>query len=140
MIAGDAFMSIVNISMKQAKIASVDKIYACDVYFASNYKTKLAIAHVSRKKRKQQQEREKAAQNGRVRKYTKEMRNRDAITKMSRAMRRAALKTKTTKDDDFADAALNPGRKFDDIVYNAATSDDAADVIDCVFKDISCDE
>lgn len=134
-------MSVVNISMKQAKIASVDRICACDVYFASNYKTKLAIAHVSRKKRKkQQQEMEEAAQNGRVRKYTKEMRNRDAIVKMSKAMRQAALKTKTTKDDDFADAAMNPGRKFDDLVYNAATSDDAADVLDGMFKDISCDE
>lgn len=75
--------------------------------------------------------------NGAVRKYAKEMRNRDIIAKKSKAMRLMAKKTASSYDDKFAQAAASPTSKFDKIIYGSATAGDAADKLDALFDSVT---
>ena len=90
------------------------------------------------KKRREQQEREQASRNGKVRKYTKEMRNRDAIEKAAKDLRREAIKTATLDDDRLINSAMSPGRKFDKIIYGTVTSD-VEDKFEDLFDDANDD-
>jgi len=82
---------------------------------------------------------ERAAQGVKVRKYTKEMQNRDAVMRKSRSMRNKAATTASDLDDKFAIAAMAPTRRFDDIIYNSATPDDAVELLDDVFEAVMDD-
>ena len=72
-----------------------------------------------------------------TRKYTKEMQNRDAIKKASHEMHEQSEKTVSILDDNFAVAARKPSRRFDNIVYNSATSKIAKHEVFDDFEDIS---
>ncbi len=125
----------VEITKQQAKLQATAK----DIKLVGNYKTKQAVTckrRRCRKKKTDDEARERAAQNGKVRKYTKEMQNREAIIEKSRSMRREALLTESSMDDKFAFDALMPTRRFDKIVYGSATTDDAEDMLEDIFNDI----
>ncbi len=125
----------VEITKQQAKLQATAK----DIKLVGNYKTKQAVTCKRRRRRKKKTDdeaRERAAQNGKVRKYTKEMQNRETIIEKSRSMRREALLTESNMDDKFAFDALMPTRRFDKIVYGSATTDDAEDMLEDIFNDI----
>lgn len=125
----------IEITKQQAKLQAAAK----DVKLVGNYKTKQAITCKRRRRRKKKTDdeaRERAAQNGKVRKYTKEMQNREAIIEKSMSMRREALQTESNMDDKFAFDALMPTRRFDKIIYGSATADDAEDMLEDIFDDI----
>lgn len=82
---------------------------------------------------------DKIQKGNKVRKYTKEMQNRDAITKKAYKMRKQAASTVSDVDDKFATAAIAPTRKFDKIIYNSATTDDAIDKLEYAFADVTSD-
>lgn len=82
---------------------------------------------------------ERALQNAKVRKYTKEMQNRDAIVNESRKMHNKASRTRSSLDDKFAMAARTPSRRFDNIIYNSATADDASELINDIFEAVMDD-
>lgn len=82
---------------------------------------------------------DKIQKGNKVRKYTKEMQNRDAITKKAYKMRKQAASTVSDVDDKFATAAIAPTRKFDKIIYNSATTDDAIDKLEHAFADVTSD-
>lgn len=86
------------------------------------------------KKRKEQQAREQVLQNGRVRKYTGEMRNREVIRKNAIELQKKALVTSSTKDDAFVVSVLSSERCLDKLVYNTTTSD-----VEGCFDDIADD-
>lgn len=79
---------------------------------------------------------EKVLKGNKVRKYTKEMQNRDAIAKQSKAMRKKARKTASNYDDKFAEEAATPTKQFDNIIYGSATTGDAENMLDSAFSDI----
>lgn len=95
----------------------------------------------ARKAREKQiaESQERAAQGAKVRKYTKEMQNRDAVIRKSRSMRKKAAMTASGLDDKFAIAAMAPTKRFDCIIYNSATPDDASELLDDVFEAIMND-
>ena len=74
-----------------------------------------------------------------IRKYTKEMQNRDVILHKARKMRKRAALTASNLDDKFAIAAMAPTKRFDNIVYSSATTDDAAELLDDVFEAVVAD-
>lgn len=80
--------------------------------------------------------REKMLRDAQVRKYTKEMQNRDAIAKRSRKMCEQARQTKSAADDKFAYSAAAPTKQFDKLIYNSVTADDAVVSLDDIFEDI----
>lgn len=82
---------------------------------------------------------ERALQNAKVRKYTKEMQNRDAIVNESRKMCNKASKTRSNLDDKFAMAARTPSRRFDNIIYNSPTADDASELLNDIFEAVMDD-
>lgn len=133
--------TIVTKKMSQSK--KKKGIDSKSVVYAANNKNKQA--KVRKKKAKEAREkqetesREQAARNAKTRKYTKEMRNRDAIVKKSRSMRKKAAKTESTYDDKFATAAMAPTKFFDSIIYNSPTADDAEELLEDVFEDIMDD-
>lgn len=90
------------------------------------------------KKKKEQLAREQAVRNGKVRKYTKEMRNRDEIEDAARDLRVAAIKTATLEDDKLVKAAMQPGRRFDNLIYGTATSD-VEDKFEDLFDNVNDD-
>ena len=79
---------------------------------------------------------EKIVKGNSVRKYTKEMQNRDAIAKKSKAMRKKARTTASNYDDKFAEAAAAPTKQFDSIIYGSATTGDAEETLNNVFSDV----
>lgn len=113
------------------------------VIYAANNKNKQAkVRKKKAQKAREKQEtesREQAARNAKTRKYTKEMRNRDAIIKKSRSMRNKAAKTESTYDDKFAVAATAPTKCFDNIIYNSPTADDAEELLEDVFEAVMDD-
>lgn len=89
----------------------------------------------SKPKRNDRAELDRARDNA-VRKYTKEMQNRDAIVKKSKAMRKRAKSTKSVYDDKFAEAAAAPTKRFDKIIYGSVTTDEAEKLLDTAFSDV----
>lgn len=87
----------------------------------------------SKPKRRNKTELDRARNNA-VRKYTKEMQNRDAIAKKSKAMRKRARTTASNYDDKFAEAAAAPTKRFDKIIYGSATAEDAEKTLDNAFS------
>lgn len=121
-------------------------IIAAGIRLRGNVPNERAVVHIlklikpakrlkSKPKRNDKAELDKARANA-VRKYTKEMQNRDAIIKKSKAMRKKAKSTKSVRDDKFAEAAAAPTRRFDKIIYGSATTDDAEKLLDSAFSDV----
>ena len=113
---------------------SEKKSFEKQIKFASDFRKKSSLPCLKRtrkrkKKRerekqiKEQQAREQAARNGKARKYAKEMRNRDEITKAAKELQAVAIKTATMEDDIFIKKALTHSHKFDKLIYGTATSD-----------------
>lgn len=91
---------------------------------------------VLEKKRREQQAREQASRAGKARRYTKEMRNRDAISQAAKRKRQEAMLTVTSVDDRLANAALAAdSAMFDHLVYGTSTSDIDTEM-DEMFDDI----
>lgn len=112
------------------------------IYVAKNDNKQAKIRKKKAKKIREKQDtenQERASQNTKVRKYTKEMQNRDAIAKKSRKMCNEASKTRSNLDDKFAMAARTPSRRFDNIIYNSPTTDDASELLDEIFEAVMND-
>lgn len=125
------------------KVAKSKKNIADSVIYAVKNDNKQAKRRKkkARKAREKQiaESQERAAQGAKVRKYTKEMQNRDAVIRKSRSMRKKAAMTASGLDDKFAIAAMAPTKRFDCIIYNSATPDDASELLDDVFEAIMND-
>lgn len=131
------------ISSEKAAKSKKKKNIADSVIYAAKNDNKQAKRRKkkARKAREKQiaESQERAAQGAKVRKYTKEMQNRDAVIRKSRSMRKKAAMTASALDDKFAIAAMAPTKRFDCIIYNSATPDDASELLDDVFEAIMND-
>lgn len=82
------------------------------------------------------QNQQKAARINKVRKYTKEMQNREAVKDSYSKMKKMATSTVSTFDDKFVHGAKHCNYKFDDAIYNSPTADDASDIAFDIADDI----
>lgn len=87
------------------------------------------------KKRRERLAKEQAQRNRKACRYSKEMRNRDAIRKTALSLQSKAVETATTEDDKLIQSAFGPSYRFDSIIYNTPTSD-VEDLFTDIFDDI----
>lgn len=88
------------------------------------------------RKKKERQEREQASRNSKVRKYAREMQNRDIIRRKAAELKQQAELTPSSADDKVVAAAINGSRSFDSLVYGKFPSDigdDFDDIADSVI-------
>ena len=125
---------------------SENPVIMAGIRLRGNIASEKAVVHIiklvkpvkrlrSKPKRNDRAELNRARDNA-VRKYTKEMQNRDAIIKKSKAMRKKAKSTKSAYDDKFAEAAAAPTKRFDKIIYGSVTTDEAEKLLDTAFSDV----
>lgn len=114
-----------NIKKQDVKFLKLSKKHMCSVSKVIEANDKILNADA------------KSKRISKTRKYTKEMQNRDVIKKASHEMQKQADKTISVLDDNFVIAARKPGRRFDDIVYNSATSKIAEHELFDDFEDVS---
>lgn len=136
-ITVDELKAAVRKPVKKSALSSVKKQNVkSGVRFARDYKTKQAVL-LKKCRNKVLEEQERQSLNGKVRKYTREMQNRDAIASKSLKMKKQALSTASDFDDKFAEAVqFVPGRKFDNIIYNSSTAKEASVMLDDIYDDI----
>ena len=91
-------------------------------------------------KKKERQEREQDAQNGKTRKYAKEMRNREIVRKKAVDLKKKAALTPSVFDDRVAIAAINGSRSFDSLIYGNFPSDVGDNFDDIADKVLDTDK
>ena len=92
------------------------------------------------RKKKERQEREQDAQNGKTRKYAKEMRNREIVRKKAVDLKKKAALTSSAFDDRVAIAAINGSRSFDSLIYGNFPSDVGDNFDDIADKVLDTDK
>mgnify|MGYP003239321468 CR=1 FL=1 len=92
------------------------------------------------RKKKERQEREQDAQNGKTRKYAKEMRNREIVRKKAVDLKKKAALTPSVFDDRVAIAAINGSRSFDSLIYGNFPSDVGDNFDDIADKVLDTDK
>lgn len=92
------------------------------------------------RKKKERQEREQDVQNGKTRKYVKEMRNREIVRKKAVDLKKKAALTPSVFDDRVAIAAINGGRSFDSLIYGNFPSDVGDNFDDIADKVLDTDK
>ena len=92
------------------------------------------------RKKKERQEREQDAQNGKTRKYAKEMRNREIVRKKAVDLKKKAALTPSVFDDRVAITAINGSRSFDSLIYGNFPSDVGDNFDDIADKVLDTDK
>lgn len=109
------------------------KAKTSEIKYLGDFRKKQMVDVIIKKKR--DAEREKLQLNNKVRKYTREMQNRDAISQLSSMMGEKAQQTMSGYDDDFAVDMIAPTDRFNDLIYNSATPDDVIELINKAFDE-----